>query len=146
MFYIEITVKDLKLARPLGIMDCEDTTCPQALESRYAGRSKQHLRNNLLGFRRLMAGCDDGEGTGFDDLLASMNAAALGEAMRADTNAAIDAVDAIPGDDLAKALADDIASVKNAHAAVKKITDALKTDFVSVLDLELPKTVEGDND
>jgi predicted lipoprotein len=146
MFYIEIAVKDLKLARPLGIMDCEDATCPQALESRYAGRSKQHIRNNLLGFRMLIAGCDDGEGTGFDDLLASIGAGALGESMRADTFAAIDAVDAIPGDDLGAALEGDIASVQKAHAAVKKITDALKTNFVSVLDLELPKTVEGDND
>ena len=32
------------------------------------------------------------------------------------------------------------------HAAVKRITDNLKTEFVTVLDLELPQVLEGDND
>lgn len=146
MFYVESTVKDLKLARPLGISNCEDVTCPDALESRFAGRSKAHIRNNLLGFRMLMVGCADGQGVGFDDLLASVGAGALGETMAADLEGAIAAVDAIKADNLAQALAEDITSVQNLHAAVKKVTDALKTDFVSVLDLELPKTVEGDND
>ena len=40
----------------------------------------------------------------------------------------------------------DVASVRAVHAAVKNLTDVLKTDFVTVLDLELPKKAEGDND
>ena len=59
---------------------------------------------------------------------------------------AIVAADAVPHDDLAKALNTAPTSVLDLHAAVKSITDLLKTEFVSVLDLEAPQSVEGDND
>jgi hypothetical protein len=54
--------------------------------------------------------------------------------------------DALSDDSLAVALANDKASVTALHAAIKKVTDALKTEIVTVLDLEIPKVVEGDND
>jgi len=146
MFHVETHVKDLKLARPLGIMDCTAVTCPEAVESRFAGRSRTHVRNNLVGFRMLMSGCNEGEGVGFDDVLVGIGATALAQKMNADVNAAIVAADAVPGDDLAQALAQNPESVEQLHAAVKRITDSLKTEFVTVLDLELPKLLEGDND
>lgn len=146
MFYVEIYLKDLKLAKPLGIMDCEAASCPEAVESRYAGRSRTHVRNNLVGFRLLLAGCEAGGNTGFDDLLISIGAGELANKMVTNVDTAIAAADAIPHDDLAVALATDPTSVANLHAAVKTITDLLKTEFVSVLDLETPQTVEGDND
>ncbi|WP_170229072.1 imelysin family protein [Polyangium fumosum] len=146
MFHVEIQVKDQKLARPLGILDCANATCPEAVESRFAGRSRVHVRNNLVGFRMLMSGCKDGEGVGFDDVLTALGATALAEKMSADVNGAIAAADAVPSDDLAQALAQNPESVKQLHDAVKRITDSLKTEFVTVLDLELPQTVEGDND
>ncbi|MDC3953946.1 imelysin family protein [Polyangium jinanense] len=146
MFHVETHVKDLKLARPLGILDCSNATCPEAVESRFARRSRPHVRNNLVGFRMLMSGCKDGEGVGFDDVLVAIGATALAEKMNADVNAAIAAADAIPADDLAQAIAETPESVKQLHDAVKRITDSLKTEFVTVLDLELPQIVEGDND
>ncbi|MDI1446913.1 imelysin family protein [Polyangium sp. 6x1] len=146
MFHIETHVKDQKLARPLGIMDCSDTTCPDAVESRFARRSRPHVRNNLIGFRMLMSGCKDGEGVGFDDVLVALGATALAEKMNADVNAAIAASDAVPTDDLAQAIAENPETVKQLHDAVKRITDSLKTEFVTVLDLELPQLLEGDND
>lgn len=146
MFHMEVHVKDQKLARPLGIMNCEAATCPEAVESRFAGQSRTHVRNNLVGFRMLMSGCNDGEGVGFDDVLVSLGATALAEKMSADVNGAIAAADAIPVDDLAQAIAQNPESVEQLHAAVKRITDSLKTEFVTVLDLELPKLLEGDND
>jgi predicted lipoprotein len=146
MFYIEAAVKDVKLARPLGLTDCEEATCPEALESRYAGRSKAHIRNNLLGLRMLMVGCDEGEGVGFDDLLISIGAPAVAEKLTLGVSGALAAVDAIVADDLKKALEEDRASVEALHASVKAITDVMKTDFITVLDLELPKLLEGDND
>ena len=66
--------------------------------------------------------------------------------MTTDLEGAIAAVEAIHELDLADALKNDLASVKGAHAAVKKVTDNLKTQLVTVLDLELPKSSEGDND
>ncbi|MDI1480976.1 imelysin family protein [Polyangium sp. y55x31] len=146
MFHMETHVKDQKLARPLGIMDCSNATCPEAVESRFARRSRPHVRNNLIGFRMLMSGCNDGEGVGFDDVLVALGATALAEKMNADVNAAIAAADAVPSDDLAEAIAQDPESVTKLHAAVKRITDSLKTEFVTVLDLELPQLLEGDND
>jgi predicted lipoprotein len=146
MFYIEATVKDVKVARPLGLIDCEEASCPEALESRYAGRSKAHIRNNLLGLRMLMVGCDEGEGVGFDDLLISIGASAVAEKLTLGVSGALATVDAIAADDLKKALEEDRASVEALHASVKAITDVMKTDFITVLDLELPKLLEGDND
>jgi len=146
IFYVELEVKDAKLARPLGLLNCESATCPEAVESRYAGRSRTHIRNNLLGLRMLMAGCKDGEGVGFDDVLTAVGASSLAERMTSDIDAAIVAADALQNDDLAKELETNAAGVQNLHAAVKKITDALKTEFVTVLDLELPQVLEGDND
>ena len=146
MFHVETHVKDLKLARPLGIMDCNTASCPETVESRFAGRSRTHVRNNLVGFRMLMSGCNDGQGVGFDDVLVAIGATALAEKMNADVNGAIAAADAVPNDDLAQAIAQDPQSVEQLHAAVKRITDSLKTEFVTVLDLELPQLLEGDND
>ncbi len=146
MFYVETHVKDLKIARPLGVLDCASATCPEAVESRFAHHSRTHVRNNLIGFRMLMSGCKDGEGVGFDDVLTAIGAATLAGKMTGDVNAAIAAADAIETDDLAEAIQNDPKSVELLHAAVKTITDSLKTEFVSVLDLELPQLVEGDND
>ncbi len=146
MFYMEIPLKDLKLARPLGLMDCDTATCPETVESRYAGRSRNHIRNNLVGFRRLLNGCDAGGNIGFDDLLHAAGAATLATNLSINVEMAIASADAVPNDDLAAVLNTDPISVSNLHAAVKRITDLLKTEFVSILDLEPPQSVEGDND
>lgn len=146
LFYLDTETKDGKLGKPLGLVDCASATCPEAVESRYALRSRTHVKNNLIGFRRVFAGCDAGGGTGFDDLLEALGKGELAASMSADVEAAIAAADALPSDDIAEAMVKDKATVTALHAAVKKITDALKTDFVTVLDLELPQTVEGDND
>ena len=52
----------------------------------------------------------------------------------------------MPEPDIAAALEVDQASVIALHTALKRITDLMRTELISVLDLELPKRVEGDND
>ena len=146
LFYLDTEAKDGKLGKPLGLVDCASATCPEAVESRYAKRSRTHLKNNLIGFERIFAGCDEAKGMGFDDLLDALGKGSLAASMNADIDAAIAAADALPSDDVAEAMEQDKAKVAALHAAIKKITDALKTEFVTVLDLELPQTVEGDND
>jgi len=147
MFYIEKEVKDLKLGLPLGkTAECPDTTCPNAVESVYARVSRDHVRNNLVGFQRLFEGCDAASEAGFDDLLRTLGAGELAERMSTDIEAAIVTADKLASADLGGLIERDQASVEEVHAAVKRITDTLKTDFVTVLDLELPATVEGDND
>lgn len=146
MFYIELPLKDLKLARPLGLKDCEAASCPEAVESRYAGRSRAHIRNNLVGFRMIMMGCEAGGDIGFDDLLEASNAGPLAAKLKSNLELAIAAADAVPQDDLAAALNTSPATVLDLYTAIKNITDLMKTEFVSVLDLEAPKALEGDND
>lgn len=147
LFYLDYATKDLKLGRPLGLSGCASATCPDAVESPFAGASKAHLRQNLLGFRALYAGCaDDGDGLGFDDYLFALGATELSRELRQAVDAALAAVDALEGADLARSLASEPERVRVVYDAVKRVTDLLKSQFLSVLDLELPVRVEGDND
>lgn len=142
LFYVETQTKDMKLGVPSGLSACDAATCPDELESLFAHASKEHVRNNLLGFRALFLGQD----IGFDDCLSAIGAADLSLAMASDLEDAIAAVDAIEEATFALALQDDPDSVEDLYFAVKRVTDNVKTQFISVLDLELPQSVEGDND
>lgn len=147
LFYIEWATKDLKVGRPAGITQCASATCPDAVESPFAKRSKVHVRNNLVGLRMLFTGCgEDGAGLGFDDFLYSVGQEALGQEIDGSIVSAIAAVDAIEEEDLPEAIVTDSASVSSVHQSLKRISDLFRTDFVTILDLELPKRVEGDND
>lgn len=147
LFYVESEAKDMKLAKPMGLRECESATCPELQESQYAGRSKENVRANLVGFRRLAEGCKPGySGVGLDDLLETVGAGPLAARLREQTAAAQAAVDTIEEPDLREALAQDPASVRGLYDALKNVTDVLKIDVATVLDLELPQSVEGDND
>lgn len=147
LFYLEVEVKDMKLGVPLGKSpDCASATCPEAVESRYANVARDHIRNNLIGFQRVFDGCDAAADKGIDDMLRGIGQTALADQMSADIVAAIAVADALPSSDLVSLVQSDTASVDALYAAIKRITDELKTDLVTVLDLELPKSVEGDND
>lgn len=149
LFYIEKEVKDWKLGWPLGLVpDCVNAPapCPTEVESRYAAASTDHLRQNLVGFRRVFQGCGpDYTGLGFDDWLVEVGAADLALAMVQATGAAQAAVEALDPP-LEQAMLLDPSRVRALHTAIKAITDPLKTEFVTVLNLDLPKVAEGDND
>jgi predicted lipoprotein len=145
LFYIEYATKDVKVARPAGLTGCERATCPELVESPWARRSKAQVRNNLVGLRMIFDGCNAGD-LGFDEYLVASGSGELGTSILASIDAATAAVDVIEEPDLETALAADQASVVALHTALKAITDTLRTDFISVLDLEIPKRVEGDND
>ena len=146
LFYVEIATKDMKLGKPSGLRDCTTETCPEALESPWAKRSKHHVRENLVGGRTLVFGCEAGGQVGFDDLLRAMGQGAVADRLAVAFDEAIAAVDAIPDADLDATLTRDPLVVRALYVAVKKITDILRTDFVTLLDLEIPKVIEGDND
>lgn len=147
LYYIEYPVKDEKLARPLGRKNCDMPPCLGTLESRYALRSKDHVRRNLDGFEKLAFGCG---GTapqlGFDDLLQAIGAAPVADKMRAQLLAARQALDAIPGDDFRDSLATDLAPMGKVHDAVKSIVDIMKMDLKSLLGLTPPMAVGSDTD
>lgn len=145
LFYIEHHTKDLKLGKPLGLVDCTDASCPDAVESQYARVAVDHIRNNMLGFEQLMSGCGDGT-AGFDDLLYAVGAGAVAAKMKSQREGVRAAANALSSADLIPLLQSDRAGVEALHAQLRDLTITLKTEFVGVLDLEIPKLVEGDND
>ena len=146
LFYVELVVKDAKLAKPLGMTpECVAASCPETLEHQTAKRAKRSIADNMAGFALLYRGCGPGA-TGFDGLLRDKGGAAVADKIDAallDVDAKILAIEE---DDLAEALAQDQPSVLALYEAVKRLTDVLKTEFVMVLDVEIPQTVGGDND
>ncbi|MGQ0505823.1 MAG: imelysin family protein [Myxococcaceae bacterium] len=147
LFALEKEGKDAKLAVPLGLRDCTSAPCPEALESRSSKLSKENLVANLRGFRALVEGCDASyAGTGFDDLLIAVGKEDVASKLLTLVKGIETSLQAIDEPDLETALNTDFASVRAAYDAFKAMNDMLKTEFVSVLDLELPAAVEGDND
>lgn len=142
IFYLELVVKDRKLARPLGLRDCLDLTCPEDLESQHARASLQHIAANLQGFRRAWTA---ESGVGFDDILAAIDEAELSSQLLAALNAA-DATAASISPPLVDVLAADPDAVLALHDAIKVIADLLKGDLATVLTLTVPSEAAGDND
>lgn len=146
MFYIDKSLKDIKVARPAGIKDCSADACPDDVESTWAGLSKEHAVANLEAFREVLwAGPNAEDGVGFDDLLAAVGEGALGDEMLADTAAAIEALQAIDGS-FVEALTADGDALDASHAAVVELTDDLKGEFPIVLMLNIPTEAAGDAD
>ena len=147
-FYIDDFVKNMKLGKPAGFNPgCAAPPCVADVESPWAHRSKEHLKNNLVGFDRLLRGCGaDGEGLGWDDLLTAVGDAALAKKLTAALGVSRGLLDALKEPTLEADLVTDAAGVKALYDSLRVIVVLLKTEFISVLDLELPKRVEGDND
>lgn len=148
LFYVDKEVKDYKLGWPLGMVaECISGHCPEAVESPYARVSLDNIAGNLHAFRLVFEGCQANyEGLGFDDWLrAAYPEGDLDERMLEALKQAQRVVADFEGS-LEVAFYDDPEAARRIHAAIKSLTDLLKTEFVSVLNLELPMTAEGDND
>lgn len=144
LFYIDKETKDMKVAEPGGISEtCLAAACPELRESLWANRSVEHMANNLRGFQRIYEGPTGGRG--FDDLLVDSGDPALAEAMRSAVVRAITAIEAV-GADVPTALAANPDALIPVYDAIKSLTDLLKTQFITVLDLEVPMRAETDND
>ncbi len=150
LFYVDYMTKDIKLGVPSGyIVDpvCTEPPCGELVEARWSVTSKRHVKTNLVAFRKLWKGCGAGDaGIAFDDYLRAAGGGALADELEGHLAGAIAAVDAFPYASIEEGLAKDPASVKTLIVAIKKLTDALKTDVVSILHLDLPARVAGDND
>jgi len=143
LYYMDKEVKDWKIARPAGLGECTQN-CATTAESLYAKTGSDNLRANLRGFRLLFEGCGDNfTGLGFDDWLRNVGAGDVADRMLA---AIANAESAMANFDIDKAFVQDPASVDNVRKAFKAITDILKTDMMTVLNLERPMALEGDND
>jgi predicted lipoprotein len=150
LFYVELELKDFKLGLPLGMnADCIPSAakgCAHLAELPYSGLSGPSIAQNLTAFRLLFEGCGENyEGVGFDDWLREADQGELADRMITNLAAAQQEVAALPRL-LEDAFYDAPTEARAVHTAVKGVTDLLKTEFVSVLNLELPMTAEGDND
>lgn len=146
MFYIDSITKDAKLASPIGLSSnsCDNAACVNDIESRLSANSVNNIKNNLIGLQKLFIANDEAN-VGFDDFLTAVEAADLATTMKQDIQAAIDAANAFSGT-LEQAVNNDPDKVQALHQAVKKVTDNLKSVFITTLALELPQTSAGDAD
>lgn len=146
MFYLEKETKDMKLATPLGLVSCSTATCPEQLEAALSMRSGRNVVVNLQAFVDIYrGGPSSGDSFGFDDLL---DAAGQTE-LRADMDQLIAEAELAVGavaTDMERLLVDEPAVVLEAHDRLKMMLDVFKTQFIGVLDLDLPQRAEGDND
>lgn len=167
LFYIEKETKDKKLGIPLALKsgECATAACPDAVESPYAQQSLQNVKANLQSFLDLYTG---GSGLGFDDLIAQAGGSSTNAGFAGDVNAAIALVDAMLSDSSslvaeAQRIVDQglAAQCQNSnanpatiqteracalHGYAKRITDRLRTDFVTYVGVDLPDRVQGDAD
>lgn len=142
LFYLELSTKDRKLGRPLGLVDCSGTSCVSEVESPLAGLSQRWIAANLRGFRALYAG---GEGAGMDDLLREIGSGDLADEMLSALDAA-DAAAAALSVPIDEAALGDRQPAIDLFDAVKAVTDLLKEDIAVVLVLQVPSEAAGDND
>jgi uncharacterized protein len=147
MWYLDVEVKDYKVANPAGISPvCMPGPCPQLVESRFSSMSNANLRANLSGFRLLFNGCGSNySGLGFDDWLRTIGRAELADSM---TSALIDADNAVASMPLPleQMLSSNLGQVQQVHAAIQALTTLFKADFTTALNLQRPAVNEGDND
>jgi predicted lipoprotein len=150
MFYVDRMVKDMKLAEAAGIAvnvcGTVGTPCDREIELRFADRATFAMRANLEALREAFTGTTaTADGPGFDDFLRGLGHGDVADRMTAKLDAAIAAVNALP-DSFNGALATDYDKVVAAHLAVDMFTDDLKSQFLTLLALEIPDDVAADND
>jgi len=145
VFHVDTDLKDLRLGRPLGAVNCTTGTCPEASEAPWAERGVRLARSNLAGARMLLEGCAAGGNLGFDDLLDGAGASALSAQMRARLDATDAALRAIPVEGTAAAVASHQPALRRAYDAARELSAFLKMEFTATLQITNSR-VEGDND
>lgn len=149
LFYVDSLTKDAKLAQPLGIANngCGNDACTESVESPLSGHSLSNIINNLIGLQKIYLGQGDNSETrlGFYDFMVDLDDKANADVMASDIEAAIAFAQGMEQSLLAS-LESNPEDVTALHARVKRITDQLKTNYITLLALELPATSAGDND
>ena len=144
LFELDTGVKDDKVGVALGRVDCEAAPCPVVPEATFAHLGVEQVRQNLFGFRRVFEGCDDRPA--FSGLLASLGATSLALSLPRDLDVALELCDELHSGDLSEAAAVQTQTLESLHARLQQISDALKTEVTTLLDVEPPSRIEGDND
>ncbi|KGJ89121.1 imelysin family protein [Colwellia psychrerythraea] len=150
IFYLDNFTKDSKLAKPLGLFanECGSQACPESVESNFANHSITNITNNLQALKMFMQGsltAGETDALGFSHYLTDVGDEVTAATINDHLALAIEETKNYQ-QSLASTLANDSDKVLVTHGDVKNITDKLKSDFITSLALELPKTSAGDND
>ena len=152
IFYVDLLVKDRKLGGPTGVhMSCLEETCPEMIEHQASEFGRAALIANLEGFLAVMRGHlsdreeADSVSFGLSALLAQEGATELGGQLE---QLAQDAITQLEASDLSLTaqLASEPDMLRQVHAKTREITELLKTQVVTTLNLSVPQEGAGDND
>ena len=163
LFYIETYTKSSKLAIPLGIdPKCSAVTCPNLIESAYSETSLRNIEINTQEFLRIFNG---GDGLGFDDLIVDAGfsdtaarfknqSAQVLNRLETISASLTDQVSAITGVEEETTCTNSMANPQDSSTLdacsltglLKLITDDLKIDFVTIVNVPVPGRVQSDND
>jgi predicted lipoprotein len=162
--HMDKEAKDRKVGIPTGVKEeCSSFSCASLVEFPYTETSSAAIKNNLQGFRSVFTA---GDGKGLDDLITERGYADVTASLLEKTDAALANIDAATVSifDQATAINDsatetqctnsyvspDTQSINYSACALtglmKRITDVLKIEFVTVLEVNLPGSVQSDND
>jgi hypothetical protein len=150
-FFTDRIVKDMKLGEAAGIVmgnacGTINEPCIREVELRYADRATFAIRINLATLREGVTGVTmAGDGPAFDDFLTAIGHPELAASMIADLDAAIAKATTLP-DSFLGALSTEYTAIVDTHTAVKTFTNDLKSQFLTVLALDIPDDVASDND
>ncbi len=161
MFYVDAMVKDMKLGEAAGLAvnacGTVEAPCLREVELGLSDRAAFAIRANLLALRQAFTGTTPAaDGPGFDDFLRALGQAELADRMTAALDDAVAKARALPDSYVTALTTDrdgdadvdtaDYPEIVALHAAVKLFTDDLKSQFLTVLALEIPDDVATDND
>ena len=145
LFYLETELKDRKLAEPLGLVNCGNEWCPEALESPHADFALESVRANLEGGLVLYLGGPDEGDIGLEELLVHNDYAELDAEIQAGFENAFVVIDAVALSASVQ-LEQEPEVLLGVHTAVKVVTDLLKGDMATALLLQIPLEAANDND
>lgn len=162
--HMDKEAKDRKVGIPTGVKEeCSSFSCASLVEFPYTETSSAAIKNNLQGFRSVFTA---GDGKGLDDLITERGYAEVTASLLEKTDAALANIDAATVSifDQATAINDSATETQCTNSYVspdtqstnysacaltglmKRITDVLKIEFVTVLEVNLPGSVQSDND
>jgi predicted lipoprotein len=146
LFYLDYDIKDLKLAKPMGKMNCTQPLCLDAVESPYAHFSLSNIQSNMASWTVLMKGCGNNT-VGFDAWLRAIGQGGVDLANQMDASrlkvvSSLNTL-SLPLEDVLRGSPSGLDVLYN---DLKAVSDDLKTQFITLLNLDLPRVVETDND
>ncbi len=154
LFYVEDTVKDIKLAYPLKEKyenSCHENTdvnyCVQDIESKYAQYSLQNIKTNLLALHSVVTGDHKGEGEGFEELFEENNLANNSYLFLKEIENTIQLIDQVQNNlETTLSTNEGKEEISNIRVALDNVTTALLNEFTTLLNLTAPATAAGDGD